>query len=147
MFKVIKASYNDDNYHHTIQLRNNVLRSPLGLDIADDDLSDEINQIHFVAIENNEVVGVVILVPNYKDKVGKLRQMATSPQVRGKGYGIALVNALETYAAQNGMTTIELNARHYAVGFYEKIGYTICSDVFQEVGINHYTMQKEIITV
>ena len=70
--------------------------------------------------------------------------MATAEKVRGKGYGIQLVKALEEYAAKNGMTSILLHSRHYAAGFYEKLGYKIRSDVFQEVGMDHFAMEKEI---
>ena len=70
--------------------------------------------------------------------------MATAEKVRGKGYGIQLVKALEEYAAKNGMTSILLHSRHYAAGFYEKLGYKITSDVFQEVGMDHFAMEKEI---
>lgn len=133
-----------NNYHQSQRLRNDVLRAPLGQNLFDEDLSDEVNQIHFVALEKEKVVGVVVLVPHYKKGVGKLRQMATGEEVRGKGYGIQLVKALEDYAADSGMTSIILHARHYAVGFYEKLGYIITSDVFQEVGMDHFVMKKKI---
>jgi predicted GNAT family N-acyltransferase len=76
--------------------------------------------------------------------VGKLRQMATAKHVRGKGYGVALVQALEKHATEIGIEKIVLHSRHYAVGFYEKLGYQVTSDVFQEVGINHFMMNKQL---
>ncbi|MBT8326974.1 MAG: hypothetical protein KJP21_04580, partial [Bacteroidia bacterium] len=80
MHEVIIISNNDSYHVNSVKLRNEVLRQPLGLDIADEDLSDEINQVHFIALDNKTLVGVVILVPHYKPNIGKLRQMATSPQ-------------------------------------------------------------------
>ena len=44
----------------------------------------------------------------------------------------------------NEMKTIILHARHYAIGFYQKLGYSICSEPFEEVGIEHRVMQKEL---
>ncbi len=133
-------------YTASLNLRNEALRIPLGMDISNEDLSDDKDQVQFVAIEDNEIVGIVMLVPHYKKRIGKLRQMATSGEVRGKGYGIKLVKALEEYAIKNEMVSISLHSRHYAVGFYKKLGYEITSSVFQEVGINHYVMQKNLIT-
>lgn len=144
MHSITIASYNDKNYLGSIHLRNDVLRLPLGLDIKNEDLTNEIDQIHFVAVQNETIIGVVVLVPNYKPLIGKLRQMATAENVRGEGYGIALVNALEDYAKKHGMNTIELNARHYAVGFYKKLGYIKISEAFEEVGIEHYQMTKKL---
>ena len=42
------------------------------------------------------------------------------------------------------MKTIVLHARHHAIGFYQKLGYAICSEPFEEVGIKHVIMQKEL---
>jgi predicted GNAT family N-acyltransferase len=128
----------------SIALRNDMLRIPLGMDIADEDLSPEANQIHFMAIKDEQVVGTVLLIPQYESNTGKLRQMCTSPEVRGEGFGIQLVNALEKYCLQNNMSTVVLHSRHYAVGFYEKLGYRIISEPFQEVGMEHFKMAKKL---
>lgn len=135
--------YRSIAYEHSLLIRDHVLRKPLGMDI-NDDIYDEDKHIHFVAIDDEAVVGCVVLVPNYEHGVGKLRQMATVAQVRGKGFGTMMVNQLEKYARRNGMDEIVLNARHYAVDFYLKVGYHITSDVFQEVGIDHVQMRKTL---
>ena len=142
--RVVCIDFTSEFYLKSQKLRNQVLREPLGQNLFDEDLSDEINQFHFVALEKAEVLGVVVLVPHYKNGRGKLRQMATSEEVRGRGYGIMLVKALELFASEHGMKSIILHARHNAIGFYEKLGYQITSDVFQEVGIDHVVMEKNI---
>ena len=140
--RIIQLEYNSLLYKESLNLRNEVLRIPLNMNISDEDLSDEKNHIHFAVVNQDKVEGIVILIPNLKPKIGKLRQMATSDYIRGTGWGKKLVHHLEQYAKDNGMEQIELNARHYAVGFYEKLGYSICSDPFQEVGIQHFKMIK-----
>ena len=140
------AQFNSKLHLEAKEIRADVLRKPLGLPADDPAFNDKESDVHFAALDGNEVVGVVVLVPNYKPKIGKLRQMATAEKVRGKGYGISLVSALEEYAVSKGMIGIELHSRHYAIEFYEKLGYEITSDVFQEVGIDHYVMKKDIIT-
>ena len=142
--KVVIAPFNSNLHLAAKEIRAEVLRKPLGLPADDPAFDDKETDTHFVALENDKAVGVVVLVPNYIPDTGKLRQMATAEGVRGKGYGIALVKALEEYAAENGMTSIILHSRHYAVGFYEKLGYKITSDVFQEVGMDHYVMEKDV---
>ena len=141
---IVIAPFNSALHHEAKGIRADVLRKPLGLPADDPAFNDKESDVHFVALENEQVVGVVVLVPHYKKGIGKLRQMATAEKVRGKGYGIQLVKALEEYAAKNGMTSILLHSRHYAAGFYEKLGYKITSDVFQEVGIDHFVMEKGI---
>ena len=146
MIKTINTQKDLNSCLEAVSLRNEILRKPLGMDIDNDGFKDGEDHVHFVAIEDNEVVGVVVLIPHWKEGVGKLRQMATSEKVRGKGYGIQLVKALEEYAIEHQMTSVFLHSRHYAAGFYEKLGYSICSDVFQEVGMDHYAMDKGIGT-
>ncbi len=138
------ADCNSDLYKKSLLLRDQELRKPLGLDLTSVDTSSDVNHIHFVAVEDKEVVGIVVLVPNYHPKVGKLRQMATAEKVRGQRIGVALVQKLEEYALANGMNKIELHARDYAKGFYSKLGYIITSDVFYEVEIPHYKMEKSL---
>lgn len=133
-----------DKHLQARELRAEVLRKPLGLAADDPAFSDKESDVHFVALDRTEVVGIVVLVPEYKKGVGKLRQMATDEKVRGKGYGIALVRALEEHSVQLGLEKIVLHSRHYAVGFYEKLGYKVTSEVFQEVGMDHFVMEKEI---
>jgi predicted GNAT family N-acyltransferase len=136
--------YHSVPYQHSLMIRDHVLRKPLGLDIANDDIYDEDQHIHIVAIDEERVVGVVVLIPHYEPGVGKLRQMATLEQVRGKGFGVLLVQQLEKAAKRSGMHKICLHARHHAVGFYEKVGYRKVGELFQEVGMDHYRMEKEL---
>lgn len=142
--KIKLCELNSDYHRSARELRTKVLRKPLGLPANDPAFNDKETDVHFVALKEDEVVGIVVLVPNYKPSIGKLRQMATDESVRGKGYGIALVQELEKHSVKLGLKKIVLHSRHYAVGFYEKLGYKITSDVFQEVGIDHFVMEKEI---
>ena len=142
--KVHIADFSSDYHRQARKLRAEVLRKPLGLPANDPAFNDRKEDVHFVALSREKVVGIVVLVPDYKPRVGKLRQMATAEEVRGEGYGIELVKALEDYAANNGLTSIVLHSRYYAVGFYEKLGYKVTSDVFQEVGMDHFVMEKSL---
>lgn len=142
--RVEVVPYNSIPYKHSLMVREHVLRKPLGMEITKGDVFDEDKHIHFVAIDDERVVGCVVLIPNYEEGVGKLRQMATLEQVRGKGFGKLMVLQLEKYAKRAGMNKIVLHARYHAADFYKKIGYEICSEKFTEVGIDHYKMCKDI---
>ncbi|MFT6880589.1 MAG: N-acetylglutamate synthase-like GNAT family acetyltransferase [Algoriphagus sp.] len=130
-------------YKRELLLRNEILRIPIGLNIKDEDLGDEVNQIHFVAMLNSEVVGVVLM--KVEGKIGKLRQMAVKSEIQGKQIGRQLVEALELHALIINLDEIKLHARHYAVGFYEKLGYQQTSKpVFEEVGMQHFELWKKL---
>jgi len=51
--------------------------------------------------------------------------MATEPDWRGRGVGRAILERLEFLARNHGATSIVLNAREEAVGFYARMGYRI----------------------
>ena len=64
--------------------------------------------------------------------------------VRRVGVGAALLALLEREAAARGRTAVELHAQLGARGFYDRLGYTATSDVYEEAGIPHVSMRKEL---
>jgi predicted GNAT family N-acyltransferase len=70
--------------------------------------------------------------------------MAVGMGLQGKGIGRVLMNFAENIARDMGNKKIIMHARYSAVGFYEKLGYKVCSDEFEEVSIPHYMMEKEL---
>jgi predicted GNAT family N-acyltransferase len=50
----------------------------------------------------------------------------------------------ENVARDAGYKTLTMHARKSALGFYEKLGYTVCSDEFEEVTVPHYEMEKQL---
>jgi hypothetical protein len=122
-------------------LREEVLRKPLGLSLRNEDLSrDNSNEI-FIAIHEGKVVGTVFLQP-LENNEAQLRAMAVYNEWQGKGIGRMLVNALEEYAWANGFSKVVLHSRKVAMGFYSNLGYQHYGSEFTEVGIPHYMMEK-----
>jgi predicted GNAT family N-acyltransferase len=128
-------------YQQVIDLRQRVLRAPLGLNIYDDDLAAEVGQIIFI-FEENKIVKGCVLLQQYDAETFKLRQMAVDATEQGKGVGMALVNAADLYAVNFGKSKVILHARETAVPFYEKLGYEVTGEPFTEVGIPHFKMEK-----
>lgn len=128
-------------YQQVIDLRQRVLREPLGLDIRNDDLAAETEQIIFIYEEDGVVKGCVLL-QQYDADTFKLRQMAVDSSEQGKGIGMELINAADTYAVNFMKTRIILHARETAIPFYEKLGYEVYGEPFTEVGLPHRKMEK-----
>lgn len=139
VFKEISTT--DDLYAQVFNLREEILRKPIGLSLHDEDLSNEVNDHIMVAEKNNEVVGCLILTPKNQNSI-QLRQMAVSASLQKQNVGKMLVNYAEEFSWQHGYKKIVLHARMVAKGFYEKLNYTQTSDVFTEVGIPHVIMEK-----
>ena len=128
-------------YAGVFELRDEVLRKPLGMRLKNDDLSRDYTDTIFAAIDGDKVVGCLML--HHIDAAQlQLRQMAVAGDCQGKGVGRKIVQAAEQFAAQQGYSTMILHARKIAVGFYSSMGYTTTGNEFMEVGIPHYIMQK-----
>lgn len=135
--------YGSDEYKQEVELRNSILRVPLGLDIYDEDLASENADIHIGAFINDNLAGVLLLVPLTKN-TARMRQVAIKEGLQGKGIGKKLVEYSEQAARKEGFKEIELHSRLTAAGFYEKLGYETTSAVFFEIGIPHVEMKKQL---
>jgi predicted GNAT family N-acyltransferase len=58
--------------------------------------------------------------------------------------GAALVVALEGLARAEGLTTTVLSAQVSALAFYERLGYAVVSGVFDDAGIPHRWMLRDV---
>jgi len=130
-------------YEQTLELRDRVLRIPLGLSVRNDDLSQDLHDVLLVACRNSDVIGCVILHPIDKEVV-RLRAMTVTPEYQGQGIGTLLVEGAEKAAREEGLLRILLHARIVVAGFYEKLGYSRQGKVFTEVGIPHVLMHKTL---
>jgi ribosomal protein S18 acetylase RimI-like enzyme len=135
--------YGTTEYQQMITLRNDILRKPLGLSFTDDELEQEKHEILIGAFEEEKMLGCCMLVKE-EEKTCRLRQMAVLNNVQGKGIGRALMLFAETIARDRGFKKITMHARKTALGFYERLGYSIAGQEFREVTIPHYVMEKNL---
>lgn len=139
VFKTITPQ--DEAYKAVFNLREAVLRKPIGLSLHNEDLSNEVNDHILTASINNTLAACLILSPK-SNGIVQLRQMAVAPEWQGNNIGKQLVQYAEQFAWQHGYNNIVLHARISAQGFYHKLGYAAVGDVFTEVGIPHIEMEK-----
>ena len=125
-----------------VELRNQILRIPLGLSFQVKDLEKEYSEIHFGYLNSNGVLLGSLQFRIINDKVLKMRQVCVASNISGHGIGTKLVQASEQYAKSKNYSKIELHARKKAVPFYLKLQYKKVGKLFHEVGIPHYKMEK-----
>jgi len=130
-----------DLYESERELRLEVLRKPLGIDRVEK-FPFEDESLHLVALDGPRVVGCLLFHP--EDKTGRLYQMAVAGEFRGIGMGKRLIRHLERRLSKEGFKSLYLHARMPVIGFYEKCGFTVDSDIFIEIGIEHRKMVKKI---
>src|SRR5882757_1442184 len=119
-------------YQQMVQLRNDMLRKPLGLSLTPDELEKEKEEILIGAFEEDKMLGCCMLIKTDNQTV-RLRQMAVLNNLQGKGIGRALMQFAENIARDRGFRKITMHARKTAIGFYEKLGYEVNGAQFEEV--------------
>lgn len=116
-----------------------------------DELDDTAD--HFVGYAGERAVGagrLVVEAPGFEGTdpalgpVGHLGRLAVRPEARGTGLGVALVAAIEVRAGARGLSVVALSAQTQALGFYQRLGYTAYGPEFDDAGLPHRWMSKEI---
>jgi GNAT superfamily N-acetyltransferase len=84
-----------------------------------------------------------------RQNVGALHQFAVDPDFQSQGIGLALMQACETWALQQGFTELALDTAQPAqhlVGWYQKLGYRIVDSVHWQgkVYVSH-VFSKQLI--
>src|SRR3954470_5146502 len=132
-------------YQQMVHLRNEILRRPLGLQFTPEELEKEKEEILIGAFEEEKMLGCCMLITEAPNSV-RLRQMAVLNNLQGKGIGRALMQFAENIARDRGFQKITMHARKTAVGFYEKLGYRVFGNEFEEVTLPHVVMEKNLLT-
>lgn len=133
----------------TYELRHPVLRSGHPIEHCQFDQDDAQTTIHFGYYENDKLTGIISLFKAKHPNTGlmgyQIRGMATGNESRGKGHGKALVEYAESQLKGLNIPFIWANARTSALGFYKKLGYQPCSDVFLIEGVgDHVVIEKPL---
>lgn len=130
-------------YRKMVDLRYQILRKPIGLSFTEADLAAEKDDILIGCYDDDKLEACCVLTET-DPKTVRLRQMAVGAGLQGKGIGRVLMSFAENIARDHGYRRITMHARKSVLGFYEKNGYKVCSDEFEEVTVPHHVMEKEL---
>ncbi len=97
---------------------------------------------HVLALDGDLPVGCGRMVAD-GDHV-KIGRMAVTRARRGEGIGRRVLESLMELARQQGFRRAVLHAQLTAEGFYLKQGYIPRGEVFEEAGIAHRLMDREL---
>lgn len=138
--KEIKIDYEQDFYAQERDLRNRVLLRPFGLADSLWEMHD-FESYHVIAFRDETLLGCVLLRHIQKTNNAQLLQMAVENSLQGCGIGKMLVEHLLEIAKEKNIREVYCHSRANAISFYEKMGFKIYSDYFEEVGIEHVKMK------
>lgn len=99
--------------------------------------------IHLLAWQEGEPVGTARIL--LQGEIGKIGRVCVLEQARGTGLGAALIRAaMDVLRTRPGIVTAKLGAQTHAIGFYEKLGFTVYGPEYDDAGIPHRDMVREL---
>jgi len=102
------------------------------------DDQDAISQ-HFVVYDHNQPIATARLLTN--NSVGRV---AVLKAYRGQGIGRLIMLQIIAYAQAQKRPSLQLSSQVHAISFYEKLGFSIQGDEYDECGIPHIEMVMPI---
>lgn len=107
---------------------------------------DEIDEraVHLVAYDGDIPVATCRFFQSDEKNTYLLGRLAVIKEYRKKHLGSVMMSKAEESVREIKGTSIELHAQEQAIKFYEKQGYTVCSEMEYEEHCPHYWMKKNI---
>jgi predicted GNAT family N-acyltransferase len=129
---------NDDLLAQAFLIRQKVFveEQNVDYDIEYDEFEDDSR--HFLAVYNFVPAGAARW--RHTDKGIKLERFAVLKEYRNAGIGESLLNAVLEDVGNPDNTLIYLHAQNQVIPFYEKYGFGVVGDEFEEAGILHHEM-------
>ena len=126
-----------------LALRRTVFIEEQGVPEAEELDDQDDRAIHLLAWQDGRAVGSARILLD--GDTGKIGRVCVLPRARGTGLGAALIRAaLDVLRVQPGITRAKLGAQTHALGFYEKLGFTAYGPVYDDAGIPHRDMTRDL---
>ncbi|MEQ1310237.1 GNAT family N-acetyltransferase [Acinetobacter sp. XH1639] len=123
-------------------IRTQVFICEQGITEADEwDDQDVISQ-HFVIYDQDQPIATARLLQNHS--VGRV---AVVKAYRGQGIGQMIMLEIISYAQKQHLSVLTLSSQVHAISFYEKLGFTVQGNSYDECGISHIEMTMNLNTL
>lgn len=139
----VRLARTDAEVEAALSIRRRVFVEGQGVPEALEQDGQDSEATHFVAWRSGEAVGAARL-RQLGDGNVKVERVAVLPEFRGDGWGRRLMEAAEAEAADRGADRVVLHAQTAVEGFYHRLGYETVGHEFEEAGIPHVEMVKEL---
>ncbi|WP_430401688.1 GNAT family N-acetyltransferase [Fluviicola sp.] len=138
----ILIAYGSEGWKSAVQLREEILRKPLGSFFTAEELEEERKHLHIVGFLGDELIATAVLVP--EGDAMKMQRVVVKEGNQDSGIGSKMMSFCEKIANENKTQRIYCHARDTAVNFYLKNNYLAEGEYFPEDGIPHLMMYKSI---
>ena len=137
----IRQAISSDEISACVMLRKAVFMAEQNVSLEEEIDGRDSEAIHFLggAITAPQCVARVRLI----DKTAKIERVCVALKRRRTGLGTALMQHIHlALACDPKVERFKLEAQTQALKFYEKLGYVVEGDEFQDAGIAHFMMTR-----
>jgi predicted GNAT family N-acyltransferase len=125
-------------------IRITVFQQEQGVDPALEFDQYDLSSVHLLAYWQQQAVGTMRFRYLSEDTV-KMERLAMLKMARGKGIGLKLMDfAIDLLRSENKAKRIIIHSQFYIKSLYEKLGFKIMGEPFEEAGIIHVKMVLEL---
>lgn len=124
-FRIIDSE--DPKYQKEKLLRWEAFNKTMGLPPGSEEIPNEANSLHLVALDKKSVVGCVVFHSEGAE-CGCIDQFAISDEYQGQSFGRKMMVAMENELIKRGIKEIYINAQQDGMPFYIKMGYRPISE-------------------
>ena len=125
------------------QIRTKVFQGEQGVSAELEFDGLDANATHFLAYINGTAVGTARIRELDWDTV-KIERLAVLPDYRKQGIGKQLMKSALSAIAQRGKFLVIVHAQAYIASLYQQLGFAIVGEPFNEAGIPHVKMSKQL---
>ena len=142
--KIVKKEFNEltvEELYEILRVRNAVFIVEQECPYQDIDGLDQVST-HIMLIDDGALKAYArVFLKRDEDNVAQIGRVITTD--RGKGYGNIVLDAAISCAENDyKLKDMYLEAQVYAIGYYKKHGFEVCSEEFLEDGIPHVQMRR-----
>lgn len=131
-----------DEMDQVLALRHAVFCDEQGVPPAMEHDAEDATALHVVIVDGGRVVGTCRVLGDGPSV--RLGRMAVARERRGGGLGATLLAAAHALAAERGAREVAIHAQCSALGFWERAGYVAEGPGFEEAGIAHVAMRRDL---
>ena len=137
------SSFSLDEMYDILRIRATVFVLEQGVVYIDPDGNDK-NAVQIYASVDGVMVGC-LRIYQLEEGTYRIGRVAVLKEFRGLGIGNAMMKeAIQYLRERTNATKACLDAQLHAIGFYEKLGFTLFTEEFLEEGLLHRGMQMFI---